>query len=378
MIDELTRMRRFQAEVSPPSEATVHHARAALAQAINDELQGGRRRPAQTAGRRAATARIWALRGSVIAAAAVIAVILMGVLGSGSPTAPSTATAAMLERLARVAAAQRPVGAPGPGQYLYVDSTQANENQAPEVRCTMLVPERRQIWIGADGSGRLLESYGRPSFSSATDRARCERAGLAGAGAGQTSDSWFAARCLSVGPTNLQALPTDTSTLRRELQSRKIEAGPPGPAEDFVQVGDLLRETDAPPALRAALYRVAATIPGVQLLGPVRDHAGRAGIGLALTHPGGRSELIFDPKTSALLGEEDSAAGTLTQWSVYRRATIVNHIPGRAPPALRPACDPIGAGKVRQTPSGVNLVTGAHLNGLKVPRPTVAPPQPRP
>jgi hypothetical protein len=350
MIDEITRMRSFRDDVSPPGEESVRQAHAALAEVIG----GDRRGRARTGERRAARARVWTLRVSFVAAAPVITVVLASVLGSGSPTAPSTAAAAVLERLAGVAAAQRPVGAPGPGQYLYVDSTQANQNQAPEIGCTALVPEHRQVWIGADGSGRLLESFGRPSFSSAQDRARYMHAGLAGAGAQGSSDARFAPRCLTIGPTNLQALPTATFRLRRELQLRKIEAGPPGLAEDFVQVGDLLRETDAPPAL----YRVAATIPGVQLLGLVRDHAGRPGIGLAFTHPGGRSELIFDPSTSALLGEQDSAAGTLTQWAVYRRSIIVDHIPGRAPAALRPACHPVGAGKVRQTLSGVTLVTG--------------------
>jgi hypothetical protein len=47
------------------------------------------------------------------------------------------------------------------------------------------------------------------------------------------------------------------------LSAGKIEGGPPGPAENFTQIGDLLRETDASPALRSALYQVAETIPGV-------------------------------------------------------------------------------------------------------------------
>ena len=89
------------------------------------------------------------------------------------------------------------------------------------------------------------------------------------------------------------------------LSARRIEGGPPGPAEDFVQVGDLLRETDASPALRAAIYQVAAKIPGVVALGTVTDHAGRSGIGLAYDDHGVQSALIFDPATSALLGETD-------------------------------------------------------------------------
>jgi hypothetical protein len=110
-----------------------------------------------------------------------------------------------------------------------------------------------------------------------------------------------------------------------------------------VQVGDLLRESDASPELRAALFKVAAGIPGVKLLGTVTDSDGRSGTAIAFPHnranepspmaspvpapssgdspspspsssvspgPGDGSqgtvlnELIFDPDTSGLLAEQ--------------------------------------------------------------------------
>ena len=86
------------------------------------------------------------------------------------------------------------------------------------------------------------------------------------------------------GPVDLSKLPTDPAQLAAMISSRKIEGGPPGPAEDFVQVGDLLRESDASPALRAALFKVAAGIPGVKLLGTVTDSDGRSGIAIAFPH----------------------------------------------------------------------------------------------
>ena len=49
--------------------------------------------------------------------------------------------------------------------------------------------------------------------------------------------------------------------------------------------------------------------PGVELIGDARDHAGRPGVAVAKTsaYTGlrQRNVLIFDPRTSALLGEED-------------------------------------------------------------------------
>ena len=115
---------------------------------------------------------------------------------------------------------------------------------------------------------------------------------------------------------------------------------------------NLLRETDASPALRAAIYKVAATIPGVEVLGPARDHSGRLGIGLAYNTAGARSELIFDPRTSALLGELDTdPAGALVGWAVYLRSRIVNGLPRRRARTAAPACVYHG-GRSVQEPDG--------------------------
>jgi hypothetical protein len=80
-----------------------------------------------------------------------------------------------------------------------------------------------------------------------------------------TSNLWFAPRCFSIGPNDdVNALSTDPRKLF--VQMRRADGGPRSAGEDFVHVGDFLLETDARPALRAALYRAAAPIPGVQPL----------------------------------------------------------------------------------------------------------------
>jgi len=160
-------------------------------------------------------------------------------------------------------------------------------------------------------SGRLRESVRHQSFPARHDR-------LAWIALGrpplplEPSDEHFGPGGLSDGPVNLSRLPADPAALARLMSSRKIEGGPPGPGEDFVQVGDLLRETDAPPALRAAVFRVTAGIPGVKVIGTVRNHAGQEGIGVVYTDrvaagPAAgqldQQELIFDRATSVLIGE---------------------------------------------------------------------------
>jgi len=59
------------------------------------------------------------------------------------------------------------------------------------------------------------------------------------------------------------------------------------------------------PTLRTALFRLIEQLPGITLLGPTRDAAGRSGLGIAIK--GGANlkyVLVVDTQTSAVLGEE--------------------------------------------------------------------------
>jgi hypothetical protein len=218
---------------------------------------------------------------------------------------------------------------------MYTSSVEAYTSttvDGPGKNYTVSVPENRQIWIGPDGSGRLLETFGTPIFLSATDHADWVAAGSPALSSGP-SDETFGPGGLSDGPTDLARLPTDPKALAAMISSRRIEGGPSGPAEDFTQVGDLLRETDAPPALRAALFTVTERIPGIDELGTVADHSGRAGVGIAFTSSGVRHELIFNPTDSTLMGEQDIVVaaspqneplGTLVDWVVYLRSGVVD------------------------------------------------------
>src|SRR5262249_58453862 len=75
----------------------------------------------------------------------------------------------------------------------------------------------------------------------------------------------------------LYALPTDPGQLTATLQADIKGAGPDPQSELFTIVGDLLRESPAPPALRKALFDVAAGIPGVHLTGKDTAELGRTG-----------------------------------------------------------------------------------------------------
>ena len=80
---------------------------------------------------------------------------------------------------------------------------------------------------------------------------------------------------------------------------------------------------------------MAAGLPGVELVGDTKDPVGLDGMAVAYAHEGLRHDLIFDPDTSALLGERsvvvdpskggfDVEPGTVVGWAAYLSSGIVD------------------------------------------------------
>jgi hypothetical protein len=344
MTDELDVVRRFRADEPDADDDTIAAARAALTRAIAAAAL------VPSPPRRYQTTRVWRVRGAVAVAAFAVAVLAVGLFGSGGGPSVSPALAATLNRLAQIAASG-PSLVPQRGQYLYFASASNQESDAivNGKECVTHAPERRQVWIGADGSGLLRESFGTATFTSAVDRTVCDAMPKGAISQAGTSNLWFAPHCFSIGPNNdVNALSTDPPKLLAQM--RRADGGPRSAGEDFVHVGDFLRETDARPALRAALYRAAAQIPGVRLLGTVRDRLGRSGLGVAY----GNHELIFNPHTAALIAEQTIGD---PGWTIYLASRVVNRLPRRSPLPLTPPCVNYG-GHITHTPAG-DVQTGA-------------------
>jgi hypothetical protein len=200
-----------------------------------------------------------------------------------------------------------------------------------------LRPLVREDWIAADGSGRIRENVGEPIFLSEADRAAFEASG----------STPFALN-EDFGPGGLEPqlanalLPTDVDLLREEVRQR-AEASHPWPRTDsqmFVVIRDLLRAPLTPPDVRAALFEVAAGLPGIELLGEMDDRVGRPGVAVAMTAfpftPWHRQEIvIFDPATSVLLEERsvglasygDTPAPFLWGYATYLETEIVSKLP---------------------------------------------------
>jgi hypothetical protein len=345
--DELDLIRRFRADEPDAGDDTITVARAALTRAIASAAL------APSPPRRHYASRAWRLRGALLTATLAIAVLIVWPFGSGGGSSVSPALAATLNRLEQIAA-NGPSLVPRRGQYLYVESASNQESDAIAngKECVTYAPKRRRVWIGADGSGLLRESFGTATFTSAADRSLCHAMPKGAISQPGASNLWFAPRCFSIGPNNdVNALSTDPRTLL--VQMRRADGGPRSAGEDFVHVGDFLRETDARPALRAALYRATALIPRVRLLGTVRDHLGRSGLGVAYRN----HELIFNPRTAALMAEQTIGGPGRT---VYLASRVVNRLPRRSPLPLTPPCVNY-SGSITHTPAG-DVQTGARLN----------------
>ncbi|MGH9068693.1 MAG: CU044_5270 family protein, partial [Acidimicrobiales bacterium] len=254
---------------------------------------------------------------------------------------PSPAAAAVLDQAA-IAASQTPAGPqPGPGQYLYMKSltagltgvgTASPGQGAPKLSLSLNMATMQE-WIAPNGSGREvftptasmpLSAQGKPT------------------GSGSRSPSSLAKpTTLSFAPGKLPypdaSLPTNPAALRQAIQQR-FEGGKADPAATFEFAGSFLQET-ASPALRSALYRMVAHLPGVTSLGHMTDRLGRSGVGVAIVDHGVRHELIFNPRTSAVLqsqevsvspnlpappGMQSPAPGSVIGYTVYVSTGIVN------------------------------------------------------
>lgn len=266
---------------------------------------------------------------AAVAAVALVAVSVTALLPAGETGGPSPAAAAVLVHAARAAAKQPATAPPGPGQFVYTKSEGVFGNTTvPNGGQAFNTVQRytRQQWIGPDGSGRILQVAGTPQLATSADRAAWVADGKPNLAesTGNIDGKW--------GPgglyyLDLSQVPTDPAALKQLIEQRKLEDGPTGNAETFTIIGDLLRDSYAPPAVRSALYTVAAQLPGVQLIGPTQDQLGRAGTAVGYPSQGNTQELIIDPQTSALLAEQTlDSNGTVVGWTAYLSSGIVGSV----------------------------------------------------
>jgi hypothetical protein len=280
---------------------------------LNTALRTGQRGSAAEVNRKAANSRssrhVKALIGAGVAvagaAAAAIAIaipsspagsfaksagIAPGALARGSSSSTTLTAAVVLDRAAQAAGAQ----ASWPNaQYWYTEDKYMCGGQ--------LYTDK--TWLSRHGSGVIEKSGPKNGGSCGADL-------FTAAIPAGTANTTF-------GPytwSQLFALPTEPATLERKLMADSHNVIYQHPAssaqwesqqESFQLVMmELLCDTPAQPALREALFKVAASIPGVKVTGSYTDALGRTGTALQL----GAVTIVLDPFSGVVLDETNSGS----------------------------------------------------------------------
>ena len=196
---------------------------------------------------------------------------------------PSNAPASAADVLQQLAGrVQSGWESPTGGQFIYT-KTVGKRWECRGGSCS-IVDFVRESWIAHDGSGRIREQVG-----------------------GTRSDETFPAGGLGFNEMS-SLLREDLAALRRYVVSRVPEGVEPSDFALFVTIGDLLGETQALPELRAALFRLAATLPGARSLGATTDATGRPGVGVEYSDGAVSRQITFDPGSALVIGVRTVAA----------------------------------------------------------------------
>ncbi|MFG2660952.1 hypothetical protein [Streptomyces sp. NPDC048425] len=272
--------------VAAPMPEVVAAAQAAVAAAARDEATRPTREGA--AASPAAVVRshsgVFPRHRRLLVAAAAVAAIACGavaypVLDLGGRPAATASASEFLDQVATVAAR----GSASQAPYWKVRFETDNQDDAKRTD-TRYFDRKGRIWsVGADGT--VLNP---PAKS-----------------AGKTK-KWPVGNTWLTWP-QLDELPTDADALTARF---------PDDAEARLnQVTIMLQDSPANPRLRAALFRILADIPGMKLVGDVKDSKGRPGVAVEATRKAGYTtsqdkhsvsyrtsdRYIVDPETGLLL-----------------------------------------------------------------------------
>jgi hypothetical protein len=210
------------------------------------------------------------------------------------------AAAAALKDLATAALAQRaqPVER---GEFEYTSSVgvapKTQEDLASGSSWTYMVDVAREVWLGPDGSGRIIERYSDPRFVDQEEESAWRSAG--------SPDLDLTPRKERYGAGDLTTrafdrLPTDPSTLSSLIDSGAVTVKGSFPGE-LGLIAELLGESPASDELRAALLLVAARLDDLMWSDAALDGIGRHGVSVSAASGSSRLTLVFDPTDSRLL-----------------------------------------------------------------------------
>ncbi|MHB8060929.1 MAG: CU044_5270 family protein [Gaiellaceae bacterium] len=300
----------------PEGDQTEELARSRAGSLLRAEIAQADQRHRKAPGRRLV------LRGA-LALAAVAAVVIgleLGLPGEGGKKGPPVAAAATLKEFANLVAAgpSKPLK---PGQYYYLRTVSGSGLKALKTGAggySNAVAE--EIWIGSDGSGRVLSPGAAPErYSSGKPMPLLRFQGV------------------KLDYRGLLALPANPKALLRWLERRTVGDGPEAQDVQLGMISELLGRTPAPPKLRAALYRLIGSFSGVKTEGRVRDPLGRIGFGFKRHMDGCKLqpeatcewEIILEPKMGSWLASRRFLSNGGPSWSATVESGVVNSLHAR-------------------------------------------------
>ncbi|AYG04456.1 hypothetical protein D7I44_13560 [Gryllotalpicola protaetiae] len=334
----------MRAEIKEPSEGALVAGRAQLEELWTTDASP-KQRPRARASRPRLTWRRagWTAGGVAVAFGVAAALALTNVIGlPGGHGGASPAAASALINAADVAAnASDPVVPPG--QYLKLttdavySSTVGGESGTTvsylrENSDEQYIPaDQSQTWIWIRPAATLYRTFGPASEAAAKQ----DLAGdfnvptewVVGAGG-----CYYGSCSTDMTPAAIAALPSGPGKLLDQVYARSKGQGDSQGAAAIGWIADLLRTGIVPAGTRAALFRAAALIPGVQLTDKAANLDGRTGtaVGFASTSAGYRQDIIIDPATGAFIGEREvllradsgMPAGTSIEWTSVATSVV--------------------------------------------------------
>lgn len=288
------------------------------------------------------------LRASIACAAAGG---LAASLLSGLPGTQASAAAIVLNRAAAAAARGHEVVLRR-GDYLYT-KTRSFSISVYGVNDIGIYTENvvtTQTWEKANGAGKTITDSGPRRFLPGS-RARWIAAGKpAIALHGGRTVTWASKPSDRIPPDNLSHLPTDPAALMLAIVQGKTGLSdvtgdiedPSSPGGTFAAAAIILEgpSVGGSPALRSALFKVMASVPGDRVLGRERSRSGRSGIAIQAP-PVGKGvreiwKIIVDPRSGQILEFDTypypAKGGPAENWTAFLGSGVVGKIgqlPGR-------------------------------------------------
>ncbi|TQS28050.1 CU044_5270 family protein [Microbispora sp. KK1-11] len=238
-------------------------------------------------------------------AGGLVAAMAGGVIAVQTLTPSAPASAADVLRLAAEAATATQWPEPRDDQYLHYEriAYTRSENGVPNVGPRHITGE---VWESVDGSRPGL-LWNKPAKSIPHGNEYRE---LLTRCPGHPDRPTYA---------DLRGWPTDQEQLRHKLAERgNHPAGNKDTAAQTWNGAVRVLGTPVPPTLQAAIFEIAATLPGIEME-ELKDATGRSGIAVTRVDSEGRESLIFDKSSYVFLGGQELVPGRGRElWSMTR------------------------------------------------------------